>query len=516
MPRRVKRPGVPDDLEAMIQVLPDPIRVALNDFDDLSGLLEVIMDLGRVPKARFLDHELVLSMEKIADVDIQHVIERVGDFGDDNRAGIEYTLHRISAILNRGGKPIGLTCRVGRAVYGTINIVDDLVRSGRSILLLGRPGVGKTTMLREVARVLSEEAYRRVVIVDTSNEIAGDGDIPHPAIGSSRRMQVATPALQHSVMIEAVENHMPQVIIIDEMGTEQDAAAARTIAERGVQLIATAHGNTLDNLIMNPTLADLVGGIQTVTLGDDEARRRRSQKSVLERKSPPTFDVVIEIQDWSKVAIHDNVDKVVDALLRGRSLSPEIRETSSDGHIHKSRGYSRDQETVDRLEPMDNGVSQQAVITTTTVVKVLPFGLSKSRVLEIVEANQMPVHVVDSLDRAEIVLTTKQFFRRMPKLLRMAEQAGRSIFVLRRNSLPQIREFLGTISIQSGWIDPVEGAIKEAEDAAKYVNEGQSAVILMPQIAYIRRLQHQIAEDLSLSSTSVGKDPNRRVTISRR
>src|SRR3989442_2470881 len=186
-----------------------------------------------------------------------------------------------------------LTLRVGRAVYGTMEIIRDVVEAGRSILLLGKPGVGKTTLLREVARVLADEMGKRVVIVDTSNEIAGDGDIPHPGIGRARRMQVATPSLQHAVMIEAVENHMPEVVVIDEIGTEQEAAAARTIAERGVQLIATAHGNTLENLMLNPTLSDLVGGIQTVTLSDEEARRRGTQKSVLERKAPPTFQTLV-------------------------------------------------------------------------------------------------------------------------------------------------------------------------------------------------------------------------------
>ncbi|GAI36366.1 unnamed protein product, partial [marine sediment metagenome] len=244
---------------------------------------------------------------------------------DDNRAGIERTLHRISAIRNRKGRIVGLTCRVGRAVFGTIKIIEDLVQSGKSVLLLGRPGVGKTTMLREVARVLADDLNKRVIIVDTSNEIAGDGDIPHPAIGHARRMQVTTPTKQHAVMIEAVENHMPEVIVIDEIGTELEAQAARTIAERGVQLIGTAHGNTLENLMMNPTLCDLIGGIQTVTLGDEEAKRRGTQKSILERMSPPTFDIVVEIQEWDKVAIHPDVGQAVDATLRGQPTATETR-----------------------------------------------------------------------------------------------------------------------------------------------------------------------------------------------
>ncbi|HUV74249.1 MAG TPA: AAA family ATPase, partial [Anaerolineae bacterium] len=292
---------ITDDLDALIEVLPPELQETLRALNQEEELLEIILDLGRLPEARFVQHEVALNSTDVSEEDIQYVSSRIGRFGDDNRAGIERTLHRISAIRNREDKIVGLTCRVGRAVFGTIDIIKDIVESGNSTLLLGRPGVGKTTMLREVARVLANK--RRVVIVDTSNEIGGDGDIPHPSIGKARRMQVKTPTMQHAVMIEAVENHMPEVIVIDEIGTELEAAAARTIAERGVQLVATAHGNTLDNLMMNPTLADLIGGIQSVTLSDEEARRRRTRKSILERKAPPTFDVVVQIQDWARVAV---------------------------------------------------------------------------------------------------------------------------------------------------------------------------------------------------------------------
>ncbi|MDD5038748.1 MAG: AAA family ATPase, partial [Dehalococcoidales bacterium] len=294
---------ISDDLDALLDIFPPHIRQMLGQQEDIIQLVEVVLDLGRPPKARFPNGEVVLDSREVSQEDIEYVVSRIGNFGDDNRAGIERTLHRISAIRNRQGCIIGLTCRVGRAVFGTIKIIDDLIQSGKSVLLLGRPGIGKTTMLREVARVLANDFNKRVVIVDTSNEIAGDGDIPHPAIGNARRMQVTTPTRQHAVMIEAVENHMPEVIIIDEMGTELEAQAARTIAERGVQLIATAHGNTLENLILNPTLADLIGGVQSVTLGDVEAKRRGTQKSILERKSPPTFDIVVEIQARDRVAV---------------------------------------------------------------------------------------------------------------------------------------------------------------------------------------------------------------------
>ena len=299
------------------------------------------MDLGRLPEARFPDGEVILSDDPITDDDINYVISRTGDFGGDNRAGIERTLHRISAIRNRRGKVIGLTCRVGRAVYGTVALIRDVVEQGRSLLILGRPGVGKTTILREVARVLADDLGKRVVIVDTSNEIAGDGDVPHPGIGRARRMQVARPAEQHAVMIEAVENHMPEVIIIDEIGTELEALAARTIAERGVQLVGTAHGNTLDNLLLNPTLSDLVGGISSVTLGDEEARRRGTQKTVLERKAPPTFDVVVEQQARQKILVHADVAAAVDALLRGEMPAREQRELSPDGQLHRHTEAAR-------------------------------------------------------------------------------------------------------------------------------------------------------------------------------
>src|SRR5213080_2310113 len=322
-----------DELDAILHALPPELVQRVRGLDGLDGLLEIVMDLGRLPEARFTGREEILSQREVTAEDIAFVISRIGQFGGDNRAGIERTLHRISALRNRAGKVVGLTLRVGRAVYGTVEIIRDIVESGRSILLLGRPGVGKTTMLREVARVLADDLGKRVVIVDTSNEIAGDGDIPHPGIGRARRMQVATPSLQHAVMIEAVENHMPEVVVIDEIGTEQEAAAARTIAERGVQLIATAHGNTLENLMLNPTLSDLVGGIQTVTLGDEEARRRGTQKSILERKAPPTFDVVVEIQHWDRVGVHEDVAEVVDELLRGRAIAAVTRYRGVDGEI---------------------------------------------------------------------------------------------------------------------------------------------------------------------------------------
>jgi len=322
-----------DDLDRLLELLPGPVRQALAPPEARDQLLEVVLDLGRIPEARYPGRALALGTAVIERRDLGSVVEQLGPFGGDNRAGIERTLHRISAIRNRSGEIVGLTCRVGRAVYGTVAMVRDLLDTGQSLLLMGRPGVGKTTALREIARVLADELQRRVVVIDTSNEIAGDGDIPHPAIGRARRMQVARPELQHQVMIEAVENHMPEVIVIDEIGTELEAQAARTIAERGVTLVATAHGNALSNLLKNPTLSDLVGGVESVTLGDEEARRRRTQKTVQERAAAPTFPLAVEMHSRSLWMVHRDVAATVDLLLRGQAARPQLRQLGADGQV---------------------------------------------------------------------------------------------------------------------------------------------------------------------------------------
>jgi len=332
------RREITHNIELLLETLPLRLSGPLTQSEQKEQLIEIVLDLGRLPEARFRRDQSFLSEFEVTREDLDFVTGRIGQFGEDNRAGIPRTLHRISAIRNRAGTVIGLTCRVGRAVYGTIEIIRDLVEAGKSILILGKPGTGKTTMLREVARVLADDFIKRVVIVDTSNEIAGDGDIPHPGIGRARRMQVARPAEQHNVMIEAVENHMPEVIVIDEIGTELESQAARTIAERGVQLVGTAHGNTLENLMLNPTLSDLIGGIQAVTLGDEEARRRGTQKTVLERKAPPTFDVLVEIQSWDDVAVYQDVASAVDAILRGEEPTAEQRTKDAAGEIQITFG----------------------------------------------------------------------------------------------------------------------------------------------------------------------------------
>jgi stage III sporulation protein SpoIIIAA len=511
---------ITDDLDALLDALPERIAGPLRDHAELRELLEVIMDLGRLPEARFARSEAVLSEAEVTDEDIQFVVGHIGDFGEDNRAGIERTLHRISCIRNRRGRIVGLTCRIGRAVFGTIRTIEEIIRTGESVLLLGRPGVGKTTMLREVARVLADEVNKRVVIVDTSNEIAGDGDIPHPAIGSARRMQVARPAEQHAVMIEAVENHMPEVIVIDEIGTELEAQAARTIAERGVQLVGTAHGNTLENLMANPTLSDLVGGIQSVTLGDEEARRRGTQKSILERKAPPTFHAVVEIQNWDRVAIHRDVAETVDAILRGYRVPPEVRELATDGEVRRlSPGEvmaASPPEMADRARIFGSSAAVASPSTPAQpagrVQRIYPFGISRKRLEQAVRSTNANVSISERLEDADVVLTDRSYYRRKPLALKEAEARGIPLFVLKSNTLLQMEQALLSLS-PGGRGDPVLTAISEAEEAIQTVIQEDRPVELTPQRAYIRRLQHELAQRYNLTSRSRGREPQRRVRI---
>jgi len=491
---------ITDDLDALLERLPPRIAEPLSKRDDRSDLLEVVMDLGRLPEARFPTHEITLSDKEVTAEDIEFLVTRIANFGGDNRAGIARTLHRISAIRNREGNIVGLTCRVGRAVYGTIGLIEDLVESGKSRLLMGGPGMGKTTMLREVARVLADDVKKRVVIVDTSNEIAGDGDIPHPAIGRARRMQVTHPERQHAVMIEAVENHMPEVIVIDEIGTELEALAARTIAERGVQLIATAHGNTLENLIMNPTLADLIGGIQTVTLGDEEAKRRGTQKSILERKAPPTFDIVVEIQDWYHVAVHSDVAKVVDAMLRGRPVPPELRWVDENEEVRREQAV-----------PPKKAKPKRSTAGPTS--KIFPFGINRSRLEQAIMHLELPTKLAGDVQEASVLMTSKSHYRRKAQPILEAEAAGIPIYVIRSNKVSQMeRSLINMFDLQSPE-DPLSFAIQEAEDAVAQIGEGKPAVELSPQNSYLRMLQHQLADRYGLKSQSIGREPHRRVQI---
>ena len=503
---------VTDDLDAIIDVLPSRVAEALRSRANNFELLEIVLDLGRKPEARYPGEEVILSEQEVSEADIDFVVDRIGEFTSDNRAGIERTLHRISCIRNRKGRIVGLTCRVGRAVFGTIRIIEDLVQDEKSVLLLGRPGVGKTTMLREVARFLADDMNKRVVIVDTSNEIAGDGDIPHPAIGSARRMQVPAPERQHAVMIEAVENHMPEVIIIDEIGTDLEAAAARTIAERGVQLVATAHGNMLENLIMNPTLSDLVGGVQSVTLSDEEARRRGTQKAVLERRAPPTFDVLVEIQSFVSVAVHANVADVVDAILRGFDVPAELRELDAEGNVRTAQSPSRRQSreaaaipaSARSLGPRPAGGGREK--------RIYPFGVSRQRLEQALKETHYAGTIVDHLDDADLVITLRPYYRRKPQTLHDAEARGIPIYVVKSNTVLQIEQALLSVRAERA-SDPVLAALKETEEVIGEVINADSPMDLSPQNAYVRRLQHVLAQRYNLSSRSMGKEPYRHVRI---
>ena len=599
----VVRRETTDDLDALMEALPPEICDRLRGVANRTDLLEVVMDLGRRPEARFTTGEEDLLDREITDADIAYVIDHIGVFGDDNRAGIERTLHRISAIRNRSGKVVGLTCRIGRAVFGTIDIIRDIVDAGQSLLLLGRPGVGKTTMLREVARVLADDLGKRVIVVDTSNEIAGDGDIPHPGIGDARRMQVRTPTEQHQVMIEAVENHMPEVIVIDEIGTELEAGAARTIAERGVQLVGTAHGNTLDNLMLNPTLSDLVGGIQPVTLGDEEARRRGTQKTVLERKAPPTFDVLVEIVERDSVIVHRNVAETVDAILRGHMVPPEARYRDDSGELKAQTKYDyrisetaegsptfapieptggfgafgrggrtgpggnryerglrplpgsgpgafggeasaggRGQRTLpgERLSGASGGSERDARLELEQALaemddeaalnrpigaqrpaspralgarpmSVFPFGVSRKRLEQAVRELSVPVTVARDLDEANAVVTLRNYYKRKPAALREAESGGVPIYVLKTNTILQMENMLASLFDLEA--DPQEAALRETAEAIGLVQASGRPIELSPQNAYVRRLQHQLAERNALMSRSRGSEPNRRVEL---
>ncbi|MCA9966202.1 MAG: AAA family ATPase, partial [Anaerolineales bacterium] len=511
------------DLEKLLAILPERVCASIEARGRESELLEVVLDYGRFPTARYIDGEVTLSEQDVTREEIDQVVNSIGAFDDDNRAGIARTLHRISGIRNRRGDVVGLTCRVGRAVYGTIDIIADIVEQGHSILLLGRPGVGKTTMLREMARVLAEK--KRVVIVDTSNEIGGDGDIPHRAVGKARRMQVPRPAHQHETMIEAVENHNPEVIVIDEIGRMQEAAAARTINERGVQLIGTAHGQTLENLLLNPTLSDLIGGIESVTLSDEEARRRGTQKTVLERRAPPTFEVLIEIQDRQQLLVHNDVTNSVDSMLRGERLDLELRFRGEEGEVQRQmqpmviassavtgrrggrtgrdtgavppatggtlrppRGYRDSQEAMvngDGFEEEDEGengrfpetIPNRLALTNDEperkTIRVLAYGVARNRLFQAAKQLKIKLLVVDELADADVLVTLKSYYRRRRKLISDAENRRTPVYVLRANTVTQMERFLAqAMNMEVSPTDPFEQAIADAERAIAQIGTG--------------------------------------------
>ena len=572
-----KRMQITDDLQKLLDILPEEIRASLQQHPQRDSLIEVVMDLGRFPEVRFPGRAEYLSQIPVTQEQLNHCVERVGHFSGDNRAGIERTLHRISAIRNRPGEIIGLTCRVGRAIFGTIGMIRDLVETGKSILMLGRPGVGKTTALREIARVLADELQKRVVIIDTSNEIAGDGDIPHPAIGRARRMQVARPELQHQVMIEAVENHMPEVIVIDEIGTELEALAARTIAERGVQLVGTAHGNQIDNLIKNPTLSDLVGGIQAVTLGDDEARRRGSQKTVLERKAPPTFEIAVEMQERQCWVVHESVADTVDDLLRGRQPNPQVRTTTESGKVTITREFpsapvatppdrsllsstssrstgwrsSGQMKPVSR-QPLErssenryfeqlldkswqqqdgfgNGVRMPGPNGEDLPLHIYPYGVSRHQLEQVIRVLNLPVVLTKDMDSADAVLGLRSHVKNHGKLRSIAKARQVPIHAVKASTIPQITRALRhlldmddpstpdaadlRLFTESGSEDEIE-ALEEARLAVEQIVIPKGQPVeLLPRSPKVRKMQHELVEHYRLKSDSFGDEPNRRLRI---
>lgn len=554
-----------DDLQKLLDILPQEIQQPLIHHPQRDVLVEVVLDLGRRPEARFPDAAEYLSEQSVTRQQLQDCVNCLNPFGGDNRAGIERTLHRISAIRNRKGEIIGLTCRVGRAIQGTIAMIRDLVETGQSILMLGRPGVGKTTALREIARVLADDLNKRVVIIDSSNEIAGDGDIPHPAIGRARRMQVARPELQHQVMIEAVENHMPEVIVIDEIGTELEALAARTIAERGVQLVGTAHGNEIENLIKNPTLSDLIGGIESVTLGDEEARRRGSQKSVLERKAPPTFEIAVEMQERQRWIVHENVSETVDTLLRGRQPQPQQRMLNEQGQIvitkeataspqtavarvrrpaqvlpfpqaqsSRRQGDNRSSRAViDAAWSMSNLIDEQqeglAQEQDDPKMRVYPYAISTYQLEQVIDALQLPIVLAKHASDADAIVALRAHARKHDNLQRLAKNNRIPLHVIKANTIPHmtrtLRQILGMdqqdgMSVGEMSLYEADGsdeelaALEEARLAVeRVVIPKQQPVELLPRSGWLRKLQHELVERYRLNSHSVGEEPDRRLRI---
>ena len=559
---------VADDLERLLEILPDFVKRPLEQHENQKKLIEVVMDLGRRPEARFPENPQYLSNKTVSWQDLDYCVKRIGNFGGDNRSGVEKTLHRISSIRNREGHIIGLTCRVGRALFGTVSIIRDLLEKQQSILVLGKPGVGKTTMIREIARVLADEMQKRVVIIDTSNEIAGDGDIPHPAIGRARRMQVASPELQHHVMIEAVENHMPEVIIIDEIGTELEALAARTIAERGVQLVGTAHGSFLENLIKNPILCDLIGGIQYVTLGDDEARRRGTQKSILERKTLPAFHIAVELHERCSWVIHERVDETVDQILQGYQSFTQRRDMLPNGKIVIQCHYSLSKEfsnnhldlknncNKEKLSKYEynsaknkdnkffNTISVQSSTHTSSKlnykerlnksisrIQVYPlflyaYSVSLTQINKVIETFTLPLIITEDLSKADIILALRSHVKQNTKLRHIAQSRQITIYTVHSSTMAQVTRALRRIfnpnAIQSiNWQKLSRGktiieieALEEALLAIKkiIIPKNQS-VELLPRTPSIRKIQYWLINTYNFKARGFGEEPNRCLRI---
>ena len=552
-----------EDLNVLLDILPKFIKVPLKKHVKKDQLIEIVLDIGRRPEARFSGGKTdYLSYRTIVWQDLDYILKRLGNFSRDNRAGIEKTLHRISSLRNRKGTVIGLTCRIGRAVFGTVSIIRDLLEQRKSILLLGRPGVGKTTAIREIARVLSDEMKKRVIIIDTSNEIAGDGDLPHPSIGKARRMQVSSAQNQHQVMIEAVENHMPEIIIIDEIGTELEAAAARTIAERGVQLVGTAHGSAIENLIKNPTISDLIGGIQSVTIGDEEAKRRGSSKSIIERKAPPTFEVGVEIHDPQTWVIHENMERSVDLLLQGqlpplqkRKISRITNLVSSDNNnlendsnfingpalkagAEELKKY-KDSSILSRFNSYSIARAKVSSKTKNLSVKkeigkkilfLYSYGISNQDVKSLLKTLNLPVVVTKEIQYADAILALANLVKNNRKLKQISHSKKITIHTIQSNSLLQIARVLRFLAkknsisvakdkklhskvagiINREFLTPLEEARLAIEEI---VIAKKIAIDLFPRTSRIRKQQHELVSHYQLTGISVGKEKNRRLRI---
>lgn len=521
-----------NDLEKLVEILPQRIRQHLS-YEKMEDVIEIVLDIGRPPEIRHADGEIeYIDVANVDYEDISYITSHVQEFTSDNRSGIPGTLHRISAIRNRQGKIVGLTCRIGRVVTGTISCIKDFCLQNKSILFLGRPGVGKTTKLREIARLMADELKKRVVIVDTSNEIAGDGDTPHPAVGHARRMQVRQPEYQKDIMIEAVENHTPEVIVVDEIGTEAEAQAARTIAERGVMLIATAHGNSLESLIKNPTLSDLVGGIQSVTLGDDEAKRRSSQKTVLEREKQPTFDIVIEILDRNTLAVYKDTAEAVDYILRGWPIRPELRKVDKAYEFSQAPTPvpARVPNVIDKINALDNKIEhpeslkfsfsrQKYVEEVKKFKKIYLYAVSRSIAEKVIERLDLNAEITRNLDDADIVIAHKNFIKGGAKVLSTAEENRIQIFYVKTNSMAQIQKVIkealdiAELNEKQSFYDITERALDEAKAAIEKVLAGAKDIELTPQNQQIRKLQHELVEQHNLASKSVGEGENRHLRI---
>ncbi|CAI0408320.1 unnamed protein product [Linum tenue] len=539
--------GLDAELDRLLALLTEQMRARVVEHPEFHGLVEVVLDLGRPPIARFPSGDFVLSDSPITLQDLEYAASQVGDFAIDNRAGISRTLHRISAIRNRKGEIIGLTCRVGRAIPGSASLLGDLVQAGASILLIGPPGVGKTTIIREIARMLANDYKKRVMIVDTSNEIGGDGDIPHSGIGNARRMQVGNSEMQHKVLIEAVENHMPQVIVIDEIGTKLEAMAASTIAQRGIQLVGTAHGVTIENLIMNPSLDMLIGGIQSVTLGDEEASRRGVQKTVLERKGPSTFACGVEIISKTELRVHRYLESTVDAILAGRSPVVEVRkmrledsegttemEPYTEASVENKPDISHEGLGLmdDYLSGREFTIESPLSISAHSSEGNAPFhlyvyGILEASVIQVINQLEAAVQLTDNISEANALLALQSKIKKNPRIQAAAKSHNIPIYVTKTSSSVQITKAMRALvnDREGGFKDfgfdndakssEKMDALEEARIAIEQVViPTAQPVELLPRPSHIINLQMEfIQKNYQLQSEKIGRGPEECVRV---